>query len=501
MHLWRHILRVNRLLCVLALAWGAGAPVSAAYAREALRFGIAQAPITLDPRYATDATSERICRLLYRKLVDFNAAYEPVPQLADWERLSPTHYRFTLREGGRTFHDGSRLTAADVKATFESVLEAANASPHRGSLAMIARIDTPDTEHVSFHLAHPDALFPGRLTLGIVPQRLIASGHRFERQPVGSGPFRLRAWPDASRLALTRVRDDAQIEFVTVPNPTVRALKLKRGEIDMLQGDMPPELYGWLERQPRQRLMSVRGDSVVYMGFNTIDPITRQWQVRAAIAHAVDREAIIRHVFHGAAQQAASVLAPSHWAAHPGLRGVRYDPTRSRALLHQAGYGPEHPLRIVYKTSSDAFRMRLATILQSQLKQVGVEVDLRSYDWGTFYSDIKAGRFQMYTLSWVGLKLPDIFRYAFHSASVPPHGANRGRFADARIDALIAAAEASAERDEQAADYRAIQQRLLATLPIVPLWSEDVFAVTRAGVRGFVPAADGNYDSLSGATW
>jgi len=475
--------------------------IGGAQAAERIRYGIAQAPITLDPRYATDATSERVCRLLYRKLVDFDAQYQPVPQLAEWQQVSPAHYRFTLREEGRTFHDGTRLTAADVKATYDYVLDPAHVSPHRGSLAMITRIEAPDATHVDFYLARPDPLLPGRLVLGILPQRLIASEHRFDRAPLGSGPLRFRAWPDSSHLVLERVSDGAQVEFFAVPNPTVRALKLVRGEIDLLQGDMPPELFGWLESREELNVQRVRGDSVVYVGFNAQDNVTGRRQVRAAIAHAIDRQAIIQHLFRGAAQPTVSVLTAAHWAGPGDLYGLAYDPARAKELLRELGYGPDHPLKIVYTTSSDPFRIRLATIIQSQLKEVGIDVDLRSYDWGTFYGDIKVGRFQMYTLSWVGLKLPDIFRYAFHSAAVPPDGANRGRFADSRVDRLIEAAESASSRAEQHAHYRALQTLLLQELPYIPLWSEDVTAVTRHGLHGYAPAADGDYDALVDAHW
>jgi peptide/nickel transport system substrate-binding protein len=102
---------------------------------------------------------------------------------------------------------------------------------------------------------------------------------------------------------------------------------------------------------------------------------------------------------------------------------------------------------------------------------------LQSYDWGTFYGDIKSGRFQMYSLAWVGIKTPDIFRYAFHSDSLPPEGANRGRLRDASIDNLVAAAEQGVSLEAQAVAYRQIQSRLLGLLPYIPLWYEDhVFA-------------------------
>lgn len=469
-------------------------------AQAPLRFGVAQPPITLDPRHATDAASERICRLIYRALVGFDDRYQPVPQLAHWERVSPTHYRFTLGSEGREFHDGTRLTAADVKSTYDYVLDAANASPHRGALKSIARIESPDAEHVDFHLSRPDALFPGRLTMGIVPA-WAAAGVSLSRRPVGSGPYRLVDWPDAGTLDLQRVGDGAPLQFVTVPNPTVRALKLVRGEIDLLQGDMPPELLGWLRDRPGMMVRRVPGDGVAYLGFNLAEGATRDLRVRRAIAHAIDRNAILAYVFGGSGRPASSVLRPEHWAGVAGLPALAYDPQSSRELLRAAGYGERRPLRIVYKTSSDPFRIRIATILQSQLRQVGIEVDLRSYDWGTFYGDIKAGRFQMYSLSWVGLKLPDIFRYAFHSGSLPPEGANRGRYSDPITDRLIAGAEVAPQPQRQAELYGQVQRRLLDALPIVPLWSEDVTAVTGARARDFEPATDGNYGGLVHARW
>ncbi|HEX21900.1 MAG TPA: ABC transporter substrate-binding protein, partial [Chromatiales bacterium] len=126
---------------------------------DTLRFGLASAPVTLDPRFATDATSTRINRLLYARLVDFDERLMPVPALADWQRLSPTHYRFRLGDTGREFHDGSRLTARDVKATYDFILDPTNASPHRASLTLIERIEVIDGDTLDFHLSRADVLF------------------------------------------------------------------------------------------------------------------------------------------------------------------------------------------------------------------------------------------------------------------------------------------------------------------------------------------------------
>ncbi len=239
---------ILKRLCALALMVFSAACTDPA--SDAFRFGLASAPANLDPRFATDAASVRINRLLYGRLVDFNDAFEPVPALADWEQLSPTHYRFHLQTHDHPFHDGTVLTASDVKATYEFILNPDNASPHRAPLAVIDRIAVRNETSLDFFLQRPEPLFPGYLVVGIVPARLIAARHPFNEHPVGSGPFAFLARPDETKLRLLRIRDQRRFEFMTVPDPTVRALKLMAGEIDMIQNDLPPELVGYLERGP-----------------------------------------------------------------------------------------------------------------------------------------------------------------------------------------------------------------------------------------------------------
>lgn len=467
-------------------------------ADDTLRIGLASAPVTLDPRFATDATSSRINRLLYARLVDFDDRQLPVPSLASWQEITPTHYRFILREseGGRIFHDGRRLTAQDVKATYDAVLNPENASPHRASLAVIQRIDTPDENTVDFHLSKADLLFPGYLVIGILPAQKITAGHPFNQQPVGSGPFEFMAWPEDGRLKLRRRSDQQRISFIRVSDATVRVLKLLRGEVDMLQNDLSPELVRYLEAKDEITVTRARGSNFTYLGFNLADEITAKQDVRQAIAMAIDRDAVIRHVMGGSARSASALLPPNHWAGNPALAPINYDPDAARALLAKHGYGPKHPLKITYKTSTNAFRVRLATVLQSQLKAVGIDINLQSYDWGTFYGDIKAGNFQMFSLSWVGIKTPDIFRYVFHSESVPPNGANRGRFQDETVDRLIDVAGNATTLESQGAAYGELQQRLLETLPYVPLWYEDHVFVSRKGIEDYHLGLDGNYDGL-----
>ncbi|HMM75519.1 MAG TPA: ABC transporter substrate-binding protein [Gammaproteobacteria bacterium] len=476
------------LLCQLAVLCGCARPPDAT-----LRVGLATAPVTLDPRYATDATSWRLCRLVYQAPADFDARFAPTPALMAWTQTSPTRWRFTLR-GEPRFHDGTAVTAADVVATYRAVRDPVRASPHRGSLANVVDFVAVDQRSMDVELARPDPLLPGLLVIGVLPARDAALAR--PASPLGSGPFRVTRLAPKS-LELERRADGQRVSFEVVDNETTRALKLARGELDLVPGGFAPEVAHWLGGRPGLELVERDGTTFSYLGFNFAQGPTARAEVREAISAAIDRAAILRHVFRGQARPAAAILVPAHWAGAPALALPAYDPDRSRRLLAGLGYTRERPLALTYKTSSDQFRLRLATILQAQLAEVGIALAVQSYDWGTFYGDIKAGRFELYGLSWVGLQLPDVFRYAFHSSAVPPAGANRGRYASARVDALIERAESAAELTARAALYREIQAELGRDLAYAPLWYEQQVFVRGPRVIGYDTDASGNFDALA----
>ncbi|MEN8212794.1 MAG: ABC transporter substrate-binding protein [Pseudomonadota bacterium] len=465
-----------------------------------IRFGVQSLPQNFDPRYATDATSERVNHLLYRGLVRFDRQRSPVPDLADWTRPEIDRYRFKLKERS-LFDDGSSLSMHDVAATYHAILDPDNHSPHRSTLSVIREIRVVDEMTLEFILKRPDPFFPSYLVTGILPRRLIASGHDFSLQPVGSGRFRLLQ-RDASHLLLLRKRDRQKIELVLVKDPAIRVLKLLRGEIHLMQNDLSPSLVEYLSGQSRITLMSTAGSNFSYLGFNLEDPLTADHRIRAAIAHAIDREAIVHYVFHDRARLANALFPPEHQLADRELHTIRHDRQRARELLAEAGYDDQRPLRLSYKTSSDPFRLRLATIIQHQLAEVGIIVEIKSYDWGTFFGDIKSGNFQLYSLTWVGIKTPDSFRYIFHSDSTPPVGANRGRYRSQQVDSLIELAETQQQIEQQIPLYRQLQRELLSDLPYVPLWYEDqVVAWRHQQVSGYRVTADGNYDALEQIQW
>ena len=453
-------------------------------------FAISQAPLNLDPRYATDAASERLNRLLYQSLVDFDDHTKPVASVASWQQLSPLSYRFTLSEKRRPFYypastghkaKARKLTAYDVKATYDSIT-ALSDSPHRAEFSNMKNIVVVNERTVLFYLNAPDRHFPAKLLLGILPAELVESQHDFARLPVGSGPLVLL--DSQNKWRLQRLDDGQLISLIEVKDPTVRMLKLVHAEVDLIQGDLPPESVRYLQAKPGLIVKTAVGVNFSYLGLNSQDPQLKKLKVRQALAHAIDRQAIIDKAMLQHSRLGGAILPPEHYAQQQILPAYAYDPALAKRLLQEAGVSL--PLKLVYKTSTDAQRLRLATIMQAQMRLAGIDLEIRSLDWATFFAEIKQGNFQLYGLTWVGVKTPEIYAQAFASDSVPPKGFNRGRYQDAELDRLLSTD-----------DWQAVTQRVHQQLPYIPLWYEGQFAAMQKGIQNYSPKADGNWDDLA----
>ena len=458
---------------------------TASNANQDIVFAIGQMPLNLDPRYATDAASERVNRLLYQSLVDFDAQSKPAPSLASWLEVSPVNYRFTLNKNRALFHNQTPLTANDVKATYDS-LATLKDSPNTAEFANIQNIEVIDNDTIEFKLRQEDKHFPAKLIIGILPAKLIAQRYDFSHAPIGSGALKFVSWQN--KLTLERLKDGQKISLIEVKDPTVRVLKLLQGEVDLLQGELPPELVKYLQTKSDVMVKTSIGANFSYLGLNFKDPILQKLKVRQAIAHAINRKQLIEKAMIAHSREAELILPPEHYTnqqtIHQSLKIYDYNPTLAKQLLQEAGV--KLPLKLIYKTSTDAQRVRFATILQAQMAKAGIDLEIRSLDWGTFFADVKQGNFQLYGLTWVGIKTPEIYAKAFGTQSSPPKGFNRGRYADAELDKLLA--------DE---NWQAATMRIHNQLPYIPLWYEGQFAAMRKGITNYNAKPDGNWDDLA----
>lgn len=470
---------------------------------------IESSPTNLDPRVGLDAQSERIGELLFDSLVRRDDHFELKPWLAEsWEIPDPQTYVFHLRKGVH-FHNGQLLTSRDVKWTFDSLLTGKIRSSKAATYNKVERIDAPDENTVVFHLKEPMASLLWNLSngaIGIVPYD---SGENFNQHPIGSGAFRFVSARQDKEVVIEHNPDYwaapahlERVEFKVIPDATTRALELRKHSADVAINALTADTVLALRSDPGLTVIQAPGTIYAYLALNLRDPILKDVRVRQAIAYAIDVRPIIRYLLRDQAQPAYSILPPEHWAYDGDVRRYAYDPAQARTMLDEAGYRPKDGIRfhITMKSSSDDATRLMAAVLQQQLRGVGIALDIRSYEFATFFSDITKGAYQMYSMRWIGGNQdPDIFEYVFDSASFPPKRANRTFYSNPRVDELIRQGGRTLDEEKRKVVYAEIQQILAEDLPYINLWYLDNVLVHTNRIRGITVNSAANYDFLKTA--
>lgn len=507
--------RVSCLMLVLSiLAGGCRADRVQWPADDTLVIALESAPIHLDPRMGTDQASSRVFELILNGLVTKDPRGNLVPDLAEsWETLDDgRRYRFHLRRGV-VFHDGRPLTSRDVVWTFQSVLDGSVATPKKGAYSRLARVEAIDPLTVDFVLTEPFGALLVNLTssLGIVPAGMLPE--EFGRNPIGTGPFRLverrpeqvvlepfagyREGPPAIRRLTLR----------EVPDATVRALELRKGSVQLVINGLPPDLVPRFRADPAYKVVEDPGSNYVYLGLNLEDPALSDRRVRQAIALAIDRRQLVDHLWRGLGVITETIIPPGHWARNEGLEQRPHDPVTARALLDAAGYpdpdgeGSGMRLALTYKTSTDETALLQAQIIQRMLAEVGIDIEIRSYEFATFYSDIKKGSFQIFSLTWTGIADPDIYSLILHSDKIPPAGANRGRYRNPAFDRLVDEGARRIRPEERRPFYLAAQEILARDLPYISLLTKVNVAVLPSILEGYSNYPGGEFYSLKDVYW
>lgn len=267
---------------------------------------------------------------------------------------------------------------------------------------------------------------------------------------------------------------------------------------------LTPDLIYALKSKPNLVVEDGAGTRLNYIVFNVRDPILRDAHVRQAIALAINRPLIIHSLLRDQARVAESLLPSQHWAWTADTEQHPFDPAKADTLLDEAGY-PRGTggvrFHIGMKTSTDETVRLLSVVLQQQLAQIGIALDLRSYEFATFYADLVKGTFQMAPSRWIGgNEQPDIFHYAYSKASLPPHGSNRGFYVNAELDALLDDAAATSDQARQREDYMKVQQILARDLPSINLWYLDTVVVHNKRLQNVHTSPSGNFDFLKEAS-
>ncbi len=463
-------------------------------------------PTGLDPAGAQGSGQNVVLPYLFDTLVAQDAQNVIQPLLAEsWVIADDAKsIDFTLREG-ITFHDGTPLDAAAVVASFERLRDPANESPMAASLKTVTTIEALDERTVRFSFAQPSALFFSTITSPyasiVSPTAVERLGEQFAQQPVGSGPFKLKEWQPGVALTLEPNPDYAwappmvsnpgapyldEVVFKVVPDAATQLTALLAGEVDVIFLNQPDQVTR-LREDNTVKLQPVSLNSLVYMGFNTAKAPFDQLAVRQAIAHAIDKAAIVEAAVGGEGTPAFAPMATTLPGFDPALQSAElgYDPEQSAVLLAEAGltqgddgvwsYEGE-PLNLTLLTYTRAPNQDVATVIQAQLKAIGVPVTIQQLDAPAAGKAAVAGEYDL--LLWrYDWNDPDVLAVNLSSPRIG--STNRVFYNNPEVDTLLAEAAAELDTAKRAELYVEAQKLIMADAPWQPLYTPvDMLALT-----------------------
>lgn len=458
-----------------------------------LRIGLTQDVSTWDPHNYLSAVDNYVYPLVYERLVHLDRDLKMVPGLAsEWEAVGDRALRFKLRTGIR-FHDGSPFDAQAVKTNFERLAAAPRARAYYGA---VDRVEVNDPYTVTVFTKQPSATFLANLTWvvgGIIsPTALQQYGKDIAQKPVGTGPYRLKEHVQRDRIVLEsnphywgRPSRLARVTIRPIAEEATRTAALEGGNLDVIM-DVSPHRIQELERNPNLRIAAGRSVRNVYLGFQIGDETLKNVKLRQAIAHAIDRDAILRHVLEG--RQTTPVgIVPSIVLESRGDALLKYDPDRARGLLAEAGYS--RGLDLAFWTPSGRYLKdrEIAEALQAQLARIGVRVQIKVWEWAPYMAALRRREQQLFIF---GFNYPSGdpdagLRNLFHSKGGFPFFNVNDRHVDELLDkgqGLV-----GVPRAERMKLYEEVQRLLLSSAIAVPMYEKRNLFGTSAKVKGFAP--------------
>jgi peptide/nickel transport system substrate-binding protein len=481
-------------------------------AANVLVFGRGGDSVGLDPALETDGESFKVCDNIYETLITFKAgSTELAPGLAQsWSASQDgLTWIFQLRQGV-IFHDG---TAFDAEAVVFSLArqfkpdhpfhKVEGAYQYWNSMSMsdiVKDVRAVDDFTVAIDLERPNAPFLSNLAMGfcgiVSPTAVKKWGPDFSRHPVGSGPFKFVEWIKDDRIVLEKhghywgevARLDRLI-FRSIPENSVRLIALSQGSINGMD-NLVPDFIPSIESDQGLQLLSQAGMNVGYLAMNMDEEPFQQVAVRRAINHAVNKKSLVDNLYQGLALEAVNPIPPTMWGYHKGIKGYEYDPEKAKQLLAEAGFPNGFKTTLWAMPVPRPYMpqpMKIAQAIQADLKIVGIEAEIITYEWGTYLDKVQRGQHDMALLGWTGDNGdPDNFLYVLLDKNATQIPANNIAFyrSDALHEVLIEAQQSTDQKKRTELYFRA-QEIVFQDAPWVPLVHAAQTAAFEKKVRGF----------------
>ena len=464
--------------------------------KNTLTVAIAADPPTLDPHAASIDSAVNNLNPVYETLVKYDDDGEIVPCLAtEWERIDDLRWRFKLRNDVK-FHNGEKMTANDVLFSFKRAT-----GPEGAKVAYImSAIDAENCvveDDYTIVIATHEPFGP---LIGYLPYigAVVVSEKEFTENPekaamnpVGTGPFKFIEWKKNDQCSYERFDDYwgekpsyKNLIIRTIVEANSRVIELESGTVDIAYS-IPANDIERLKENENTDVVERLSTTVEYLDMNVTKKPLDDVRVRQAIDYAINEQAIEDIVYRGTASYSPTTVTPGMKYFDDSDTDYRYDVKKAKQLLKEAGVSD---LKLTLICSESVTRLNAATIMQSMLSDVGIDVEIQSYESGTVLNMIDAGETELFIMGFgaVGFPEPDNNIYGpFHSKQIPTN--NMGFYKDPKLDEMLDEQRFMTDGPEREKLIKDIQKYLRENLPVIPLANTKQVIGIRSNIKNFVP--------------
>lgn len=503
--------KINRLIVALVAILSLAGCAKGSSNHHTLTLNLAGEPTVLNPILSTDTGSSMVEGFIFNGLVKVDENLKFEPDLAESYTISPDGlvYTFHLKKNVK-WQDGQPFTAADVKFTFDALLDPKTKTVRRSNYEIDGKpmvFKAPDPYTFQAILPKPFAPALVNLATEILPKHLLdgqdINTATFNRQPVGTGPFKLDKWQSGTFLKLVRnpgyFGDKPKLNSVVlkiIPNDVTALAAFERGELDMVS--VPIKDIPRISQEPHVKILRYYPLQYDYLSFNLKNEQFKDVRVRQAIALAIDKPALVKGVLQGYGIQVDIPESPSMWTFPKKLdfKPYTYQPEEAKKQLAALGYRPGDDGILVKNGKRFEFtvltragnkdREKAAQIIQKYLADVGIKMNIQSMEWGAMLQRVNAPTdpkpFDAVILGWFSGIEPD--SYSIWHSSQYPNGFNFIGYSNPKVDAALSKARTTVNRDSRKKIYQSIYTELGQEVPYIFLYVPEAVTAVRDGVSG-----------------